>query len=439
MNSNNINTLKRTKNVNGSYVVMKKEIRLLFKSKIRIFLLFMIPIIILIVGLLGSAFILFGDDTIEPTQIWVIDESTGEYSTDLMTLWATLNNTELEVRTEDYNELQKNMDFDVLVLIPTNFSALISANQTAQLNISYSANDPKNQYVTISIFQLTELYDASMVQIQNPDVQFNLIDADIQEVSEDDSKEGADEEIAKTLMIIPIYIILFIVISPISLVLISVTIEREQRTLEVLFLQPVKRKSIVLGKILYGVFLVLATLILDVIAGLVSYLLLGMATIIKGTSDENGESLFEILQADVIIMFFLCIVAITITSMSFAVFLSLLAKDEKEANMISGIFPLFIMGIIVIIYVVPIADMEVMGQFVFSIIPVLGIIIAIYLSTLAGGVVPLAYVALVAQVAWTVLIISMTTRLSEEESILELSYGKAFKELKHAIFRKRKK
>lgn len=424
--------------INGSYIVMTKEIRLLFKSKRRIMLLFMMPIIILVGGLIISATIYFADDTLDLTHIWVVDESNGEYSKDLITLWSTINNTKLEEITTDYFELQESLEFDVLVLIPNNYSSLFAANQTAKLFISYNTNETINRNVALSILQLTEIYDLSLVLDQNPDVQFNLIDAGIQEVSGD--KDAVDEEIAQVLVIIPVYIIFFVVISPVSLVLISVTIEREQKTLEVLFLQPVKRRAIVMGKILYGLFLVFATLIMDVIAVLITAFLVTTAISAKGISDDgfSFDSISEAVQVEEIIMFFLGIATIAVFIISLSVFLSLLAKDEKEANMISGIIPMLIMVMVVVIFVVPIADMGLVGQTLFSITPILGIIVTIFLSTLAGGVVPLTYVAILAQLFWSALIIAMTARISEAESILELSYGKAFKELKNAIFRRKK-
>lgn len=107
--------------------------------------------------------------------------------------------------------------------------------------------------------------------------------------------------------------------------------------------------------------------------------------------------------------------------------------------MISGIIPMLIMVMAVLIFVIPIADMGLVGQTLLSIIPIMGIIVTIFLSTLAGGVVPLTYVAVLAQLLWSALIIAMTARVSEAESILELSYGKAFKELKNAILRRKKK
>lgn len=429
--------------VNGAYIVMMKEIRLLFKSKRRIGLLFMIPIMILIGGFITAGAIYFEDATVDPTNIWVIDESTGGYSDDLITLWSSINNTQLEIIDADYNVILDILEFDVLVLIPSNYSSLFSTNQTAQVYISYNGNETVHQIVAISILQLTEFYDVTMVQLQNPDVQFNLIDTNIDEVIAEDNANAVDEQIAQILVIIPIYIIFFVVISPISLVLISVTIEREQRTLEVLFLQPVKRRAIIMGKIYYGLFLVFTTLILDIIAGIIVGLVIALATSSSGVSSEFDliGSLFKDLGlgAEEGIMFFLSIASISIILIALSVLLSLLAKDEKEANMISGIIPMLIMAMGFLIFVIPIADMTVIGQLTMAAVPIFGVIVAIYLSTLAGGVVSLSYFALVAQLFWSFVIISMTARISEAESILELSYGKAFRELKNSLFRKKKK
>ena len=433
---------KDNEKVNGSVIVMMKEIRLLFKSKRRIGLLLMMPILILIGGLITAGSIYFMDDTVDQTNVWVIDESTGEYSGNLIALWSTINNTNLETITGDYNEIITSLEFEVIILIPNNYSTLVDANITAPVYISYNGNETSNQNVAFTIFQLTEIYDVTMVQLLNPDVQFDLIDTSINEVVESDDN-AVDEEVAQILVIIPVYIIFFVVISPISLVLISVTIEREQKTLETLFLQPVKRKSIILGKILYGLFLVLFTLILDIIAGVIIAILVTAASKSKISNDET-DVLTDIVSdsgfgAEEMIVFFLGIATIAIVIIALSVLLSLLAKDEKEANMISGIIPMLIMVMAFLIFVIPLADMGVVGQYVMASIPIFGIIVAIFLSTLAGGVVALSYVALAAQIFWAFVIIGITARISEAESILELSYGKAFRELKNSIFRKKKK
>ncbi|MCY3414396.1 MAG: ABC transporter permease [Candidatus Heimdallarchaeota archaeon] len=424
--------------MNGALIVMKKEIKLLLKSKRRFFLLFMMPIIILIIGLISTASIYFIDDTFEPTHIFVIDEQPSAYSNDLITLWSTLNNTELSIISANYSELISSMEFDVLVFIPSNFSSLISNNQTSQIIISYNANETVHQNIAYSILTITELYDGNLVVINYPDVQFNYIEGGLQEIKEQDDENVVDEELAQVLVIIPVYVIFFVVISPISLVLISVTIEREQNTLEVLFLQPVKRRAIVMGKILYGLFLVFVTLFMDIISILLTTLMMNTAT--ASVTDENTDFDFsgftDFIGMEEIIMFFLGIVAVAIIIIALSVLLSLLSKDEKEANMISGIIPMLIMGMAVLIFVLPIAEMSIVGQGLLAITPILGIIVSIFLSTLAGGVVPLAYISILAQALWSILIILATARISEAESILELSYGKAFSELRRAILRK---
>lgn len=417
-------------------IIMQKEIRLLFKSKRRIFLLLMIPMIILLAGVVTTSITYFDNSSFEPTHVWVIDNSPGKETDALISLWSTINNSKVEKITGDFNSIVAEMNFEVLVLIPNNYTTLRAANQTAQIAIAYNANDTRNEQITVAILQYNELYSFSLVKSQNPDIQFNVIDSRVKRLAP--QNEGVDKSLAQVLVIVPVYIIFFVVISPISLVLISVTIEREQRTLEVLFLQPVKRRAIVIGKIYYGLFLVVATLVLDIIAGFISYLLFktALATKVASTSDE-GFPLIDFIHTEEILAFVIGIAVIATVIISFAVLLSLLAKDEKEANMISGIIPMLIMGMVVIIFIVPIADMGIMGQFFMSIIPIMGIIVTIYLSTLAGGVVPLTYVSIAAQLVWSALIIALTARISEAESILELSYGKVFAELKH-IFRKKK-
>ncbi|MDH5402020.1 MAG: ABC transporter permease [Candidatus Heimdallarchaeota archaeon] len=425
--------------VNGSHMVLIKELQLLFKSKRRVFLLFFMPVLIILGGLISSASIYLVDEPIEKTNVWVLDQSDGEYSQDLRDMWIMINNTNYDTIEGEYDIILEKVEFEVFVFIPQNFTELFSANLTANIFVYHNANETRNLMVASSIIQITEMYDQNHVIQTNPDVQFNYINTNLDEVSAEGENRAADETLAQISVIIPIYIIFFVIISPISLVMISVTIEREQNTLETLFLQPVKRRSIILGKIYYGLSLILITLVLDVIAMVVDLFLITKAIESKGVFG-TGNLFLEILKLFSILELLLFVFGIVIIAsliISMAVLLSLLAKDEKEANMISGMIPLIIMVMAVLIFIIPISDMSSTAKLFLSAVPVFGILVTIYLCFLAGGIVYYAYTTIIFQILWFFLIVTYTTRLSESESILELSFGKAVKELVKGIIRKK--
>lgn len=424
---------------NGVWIVMQKELQLLFKSRRRIFLLFMIPLMIIIIAAFSAATTSFAvDDETEMLSISVINDSPGEYSNGLITLWETINDTEYKTIDAEFSELAESGNFNILVYIPSNFTDLLEQELTASLAIMYNTNSSRNSIVASQITQLTAIYESLLIQSSNPDVNFDLITTQFDSFRGDDA--GIPAELAELIIIIPVYIIVFVVIPPISLIMISVTIEREQRTLEVLFLQPVTRRSIVLGKIMYGLGLVLITAVLDLIAAVISYFLfIGIANIDTG-GDVDVGGLVQQGVADIgplpFIGFFLSIIVIAFVVISLAVLLSLLAKDEREANMITGLIPLLLFIVIAVVFVVPIDELNFAGQLIWSILPVMGVIIAIYLSALAGEVIVIGWISIAAQLAWSLIIVLITARISEAESIIELTWGKAIRELFRSIFRR---
>ncbi|MHA2033408.1 MAG: ABC transporter permease subunit, partial [Candidatus Kariarchaeaceae archaeon] len=256
--------------------------------------------------------------------------------------------------------------------------------------------------------------------------------------AENDGEDDISDDLIGLLVVVPVYIIIFVIITPMSLILISVTIEREQKTLETLFLQPVKRRDIVLGKVYYGMALVLITIFLDMLA-----LVLAVIIFTSFGDHEMSDILdlmdeaYQELGLQVILGFLVALLVIAVNIIAFAILLSLVAKDEREANMISGILPMLIFGIVAFIFIVPVDEFNTVYQAIWVSLPVIGVIIVIYLSGLAGSIIWLAYLSVVAQIIWAYFTISFITKISEAESIIELSYGAVFKELKRIILRRK--
>ncbi|OLS28605.1 MAG: hypothetical protein HeimC2_05500 [Candidatus Heimdallarchaeota archaeon LC_2] len=423
----------------GSWILLEKELRLLFKTKRRIFILIIIPLIILSMGVIGGfAARTIDDEIAEPTQISILDENPSNITNLLKSYWAIINDSEIIEVSEDYSMIIEEQDFDVFIYIPSNFTNLILDGNISTMEIIYNSNSFQYQSIAFQVLQLTFIFEDQLIRSNNPDIAFDLVNPQLSELNENDGIGDDDKnEFIAELVIIPVYIIFFVIISPMSLILISVTIEREQKTLEMLFLQPVKRRDIVLGKVYYGLALTLITLILDIAAGILAILLFilisgeGSTDIMRFIVDESND-----LGLLVIFGFVIGLIVISVNIIAFAVLLSLLAKDEREANMISGILPMLIFGIIGFIFVVPLDDFSTVTQAIFASLPVIGIIISIYLSGLAGEIIWISYLSIVAQIIWAILIIGLITRISEADSILELNYSKVFREIKRFIFRK---
>ncbi len=426
----------------GGLILLEKELRLLFKNKRRIFILTVIPIIIILMGLVIG---FTADDTSEdlgPIRISILDENPTNVTNSLKSYWSTINDTELVEISGNFTEIIETRDFQVLVFIPANFTSLILNENITTIDIVYNTNSTEYGFVAFDLLILTNIFEDQMIRSNNPDVNFDLIEPNFNSITsvigdDPDAEDETDDELIALLVVVPVYIIFFVVISPMSLILISVTIEREQKTLETLFLQPVKRRDIVLGKIYYGLALVLITILLDLIAAILAALI---AILVSGNDlseilDVASEQ-YDNLGLFIIFGFIVALLVISVNIIAFAVLLSLLAKDEREANMISGLLPMLIFGMVGFIFIVPVDEFATIYQALIVSLPVIGVIVAIYLSGLAGSIIWVAYLSIVAQIIWAYFIINLITRISESESIIELSYSVVFRQIKRFILRR---
>ncbi|MCE7737657.1 MAG: ABC transporter permease, partial [Candidatus Heimdallarchaeota archaeon] len=405
-------SIKGTKN--ASIIVAKKELKLLFKSKRRIFILSIMPIMIILIAVISGLSISYFEDEETPVKVLILDENPSDITSQLISLWETVNGTELEEVTGNYLDYSQSTKLEIFIFIPNNFTTQFELQESTELSIYYSMNSTKYEILAISILQLTLQFEQQILELENPDLEFDRIQYNFKRIEY--NTEGLDEELAGQLFIIPVYIIFFLVFPPINLVLISVTLEREQRTLETLFLQPVRRRSIILGKVLYGFAIVGITTLLDIIAAVISFSLL-LFLLGETDSDSSGEiiDIIESVGLLSIFMFILAIIVIALTIIVLAVLVSLLAKDEKEANMISGLLPLLMFSSIIVVMFVPINDMSMLNKSIFSGIPVIGVLIAIYLTTIAGKIVFISYLSIVIQFLWFLFFVKITVQLSEAE------------------------
>jgi len=429
------------KTKNSSWILAKKELKLLFKSKRRIFILGITPLMILLIGVIavvsaGS----FANNQTQPVNVWVINDSPSNYTSSLLTLYDSVEGTHLMNASQSYDQLINSSNFQIIVYFPSNFTTEVQNKTAAVVEITYNTNSSRYYNTAIQFRQLTAYFEQQLVQADNPGVVFNRVNTNLTRYEKPNS--GISEELANTILIIPVYIVFFIVIPPISLIMISVTIEREEKTLETLFLQPVSRNSIIMGKILYGMLLILGILVMDIIAGVADYLLINRFIIQQSNGGQSldinalMDTFFDLIGVDLVVYFLLSVAIIATMVVSLSVLLSLLAKDEREANLISSILPLLIFSIIFVVQFVDINAFSNVVQTILTILPVIGILVAFYLSLISGGLGTIAIISGVAQVVWTILIIFFAARLSESESILELTMEKVWREFIGSIFRR---
>ncbi|MHA1449037.1 MAG: ABC transporter permease [Candidatus Hodarchaeales archaeon] len=410
-------------------IIAKKEIKLLFKSTRRIFLLFSTPAIILITVVVVAFFVVVSMPVEAETEVIIINEDTGFSGTNWGEYFYSILLSDNSTSSFSYvNESVSNLETlidknDIIIYIPANFSSLINQSYPATFFIYYDDSDIKNDVVVTQITYVSSILNQQLVYIEYGGP-INLIRV---YATPEGTSKGLGAIIASSFTLIPLYAIFLLVIPPLTLVLISVTIEREQKTLESLLLQPLNRKSIVSGKLLYGMILVAVNTIMNVVT---------ILTIILGTfillPPELKTQLIPVITTIIentgfsawlfAIYLLIGLVLVSILTVSAAVLFSLMAKDEREANMVTSTLIIIPMVSVIFFVFLPISALPEAVQAIIMAIPLLGYLFGVYISVLAGEISIWSWFSLVAQVIWIALSIWFAGRLIESEGVLDISF-----------------
>ncbi|MHA1996400.1 MAG: ABC transporter permease [Candidatus Hodarchaeales archaeon] len=424
--------------IRSAWVIAKKEIRLLFKSTRRILLLFTTPLIMFIMFVLILVISgLIAIDAEKPLDVTVIQNDEGHNGI----IWgdgfyALLKSHNL---TKDYiyknesvtnlNAILQEKNFTVLLYIPANFSATINQSVPAQFFIHYNNARVNSQGMVANILTLSQNYNIQIIYYYHGVVNLTNIYVIPERLGGD---EGVESFIASYFTMIPLYAILLLVVPSLSLVLISVTIEREQKTLESLILQPIERKSIIAGKLLYGSILVVFNTVITLVT-IVAIIVIGMISLPESLRTELVLIIEAVIEAaDITVWLFILymllgLVLVSLLVITAAVLFSLMAKDEREANMVVSALIIIPLVSTLLIAFLPVSELAESFQFILVLIPLLGYLFAIYLSLTSGELTLIAWFSLVGQLGWTLIGIWFAGRLIESEGILEISYKRFFR------------
>ncbi|MHA2494858.1 MAG: ABC transporter permease [Candidatus Hodarchaeales archaeon] len=402
-----------------------KEFRLLFRSKRRILWLFSTTFIILGIGIAAGFIFLFVG---EQAPVSLIAGQSAEFEGQnggaalkaLCEQYTEENFTIMALENVDQRLEEK--DFDVLVVLPTNFTGLLSDNRTAvnaTVQIYYDAGDLTSLQLKNDVELAIQHLNSAIVLTEYEITKSLWVAPDLHNVA-----EGVGEFGAALLAMIPLYGMLMLAMPAVSLTLISITVEREQKTLEPLLLSKISRRSVVWGKLLYGLLLIAISLGLNILSIVITVLLFAIMTEnnVKNLVRQSGE-LGEFIGLDALSVGFLGLglVVLSMLLVAICVLLSFIAKDEREGQMLTSAI-IGIPSILVITFLfLPFADFPLWLQLLFAIMPLFGFLQSGYLVFLNGGVGVVAMVGLLSQLGWLVLTIWVTARLMESEGILEVS------------------
>ena len=109
--------------------------------------------------------------------------------------------------------------------------------------------------------------------------------------------------------------------------------------------------------------------------------------------------------------------------------MSLLAKDEREGNMVISILMILPVISLILIIAVPYDIFGSVGQYVFASLPVIGFMFSLYVAILTGSIGMISLVSIIAQLAFSLFSIWVSSKLIEIEGILEINIVQALKKL----------
>ncbi len=428
------------KSLRSALVITEKEIIQMTRSKRQMALLLGVPLIFLIFGVVGVtiAEISTSQQQDQLFPVWYLNKSPSEETNLIINEWKQVEGIQLIDRSNSsLDALLNSTDMRLVAYIPSNFTPLFLLNQTTKIFIYYYDGDYEAEQVANQLAVSVSALNLEIVIKENPNLNLIRILPIVEPVKS--QKEGLSPALASIISILPLYLVLILVIPPLSLILISVTIEREQRTLESLLVQPIERTSLFLGKILYGWFVIAVYLGANfgavTITGIYAFLVLSpsseseFAQFLKVIVSQLKGPLFAEFLVGVLV--FLVLSALML---NLAVFLSLLAKDEREANLIFGLTTVF--PVMLTIPIVAFGTSEAIPSFVYAImafLPMLGIVLGFQFMLLYGHIHFVTILGLFTHIYYVLAILKSTAALSEDESFLEIKWTKAFRYLLRSL------
>ncbi len=426
--------------VRSALVITEKEIIHMTRSKRQMALLLGVPLMFLIFGIVGVtiAEVSTSQQQNQVIPVWYLNKSPSQETALIINEWDQIDRIQLIDRSNStLDSLLNDTEMRLVAYIPSNFTPLFLLNQTAKIYIYYYQDDFEAEQVASQLAVTVSTLNLEIVIRENPNLNLIRILPIIEPVKT--KKEGLSPALASIISILPLYLVLVLVIPPLSLILISVTIEREQRTLESLLVQPIERTSLFLGKILYGWFVIAVYLG----ANFVAVLLTGIyASVILSPSSESDfarmlDTVISQLKGPLLAEFLVGILVFLVISalmLNLAVFLSLLAKDEREANLIFGLTTVF--PVMLTIPIVAVGTSETIPAFVYGVMaffPMLGIVLGFQFMLLYGHIHWVTILGLFTHIYYVLAILTSTASLSEDESFLEIKWTKAFRYLLRSL------
>ncbi len=311
--------------------IYKKELARIFKDKKMIFSVFLLPVLIMvgIMALVGNLATRQVEDIENHRSIVYMINEPDSFSTFLEAadLNMEVNTIKTDGERENVMDFLRNGDADLLIEFPENFDSMIQEYQTGdevpQIKTYYNPSEDysSSAYELISN-QTLEAYRQTLLSQRVADmngIQIFTVNSDNKDMIVQDDQKASGKALG---MMLPYFITILLFAGAMGIGTDMIAGEKERGTMASLLVTPVKRKSIVLGK-------VFALMTISGISSVIYIVVMG-ATFPKILGGDSGLDI-EI-TPEQIVMIGILLVAIAFLYSAIVILISVFARDLKEAS-----------------------------------------------------------------------------------------------------------
>ncbi|WP_287492833.1 ABC transporter permease [Sellimonas sp.] len=311
--------------------IYKKELARIFKDKKMIFSVFLLPVLIMvgIMALVGNLATRQVEDIENHRSIVYMINEPDSFSAFLEAadLNMEVNTIKTDSERENVMDLLRNGDADLLIEFPENFDSIIQEYQTGdevpQIKTYYNPSEDysSSAYELISN-QTLEAYRQTLLSQRVADMnglQIFTVNSDNKDMIVQDDQKASGKALG---MMLPYFITILLFAGAMGIGTDMIAGEKERGTMASLLVTPVKRKSIVLGK-------VFALMTISGISSVIYIVVMG-ATFPKILGGDSGLDI-EI-TPEQIVMIGILLVAIAFLYSAIVILISVFARDLKEAS-----------------------------------------------------------------------------------------------------------
>lgn len=334
--------------LNGIKQIFGKEMARILKDKKMVFSVFLLPVLIMVVLLTiinNLAGQMQSDIEEHKAIVWMQNEP------DSFEMFLASAGAEYDIRTiasdSDRGEAEDailNGDADLLIEFPVDFDAMIAGFQEGdavpQIKTYYNPSEEYSSqaYQEISVGVL-ESYRQTLLagRVGNPDaITVFTVNSDNDDMVIQDDEKASGQALG---MMLPYFITILLFAGAMGIGTDMIAGEKERGTMASLLVAPVKRSSIVLGKV-FALMVVSGISSLVYVAGMVI-----CTPFMMDSMTGMDEALNLNLGPDQILMLGLLLVAIAFLYSAVVALISVFAKTTKEAS--SYIMPVYMVVLVV--------------------------------------------------------------------------------------------